>query len=126
MCQISIINFSVIAAKAGFFFETFKYSSFVVSSKLLLRVYRCEDINNKMMNREILLRFCFLTLVFAQNPCSNYWKYVRSQNQIQGLLTFYHNQRITEHHLRVVLSLGSKLPSVSIQWNFINNFYQIF
>ncbi|CAH1719741.1 unnamed protein product [Chironomus riparius] len=63
------------------------------------------------MNRVILLRVCFLTLIFAQNPCSNYWQYVRSQNQIQGFLSFAHNQRSTEHHLRVILSLGAKLPS---------------
>ncbi|XP_070492242.1 ovochymase-2-like [Chironomus tepperi] len=69
------------------------------------------EVGSNFMKKEILIKICFFTLVFAQNPCSNYWQYVRSQNQIQGLLSFTHNQRSTEHHLKIILSVGATLPN---------------
>lgn len=71
------------------------------------------------MIKVILIFLSSLILIDAQNSCSNYWQYVRDQNTIQGLLSFAHEPGKSEHLIKIVLSLGAKLPNVSMDWNSI-------
>lgn len=70
------------------------------------------------MLKKILLFITFLAVSQAQVPCENYWKYIRggTGEGVQGLVTI-HPSNSAEHRFKILLSVASKLPSVSIQKN---------
>jgi hypothetical protein len=44
-------------------------------------------------------------------PCSNFWKYIKSNEGTQGLITFL-PENLAQHQVKIHLSVGAKLPSV--------------
>lgn len=79
--------------------------------------------SSKIKMKAILIISLLLPAVIsAQNSCNSYWTYGRDQkNQVEGFLTIPHTVGYTEHHIQIQLSMGAKLPSVSM-----NTHYQIY
>lgn len=66
------------------------------------------------MLKKFLIIFTFLSFAHAQAQCNNYWQYVKGDNNdgLQGIVTFP-PQSVSEHKIKILLSVGSKLVSVS-------------
>ena len=77
-------------------------------SKMILKI-ACKQI--------LLVALIPVVIINSQAPCSNYWQYVRGSDKIEGLLTLMLNSGYSEHNVKLILSVGAKLPNVS----FINN-----
>lgn len=54
------------------------------------------------------------TLTIAQASCSNFWQYVNTAGQTEGILTLTLDNRNSDHNLEVILTIGTTLSSVSI------------
>lgn len=52
-------------------------------------------------------------------PCGNFWKYIKSDQGTQGLITFQ-PQNLAQHDMKILLSVGAKLPSVKKRLYFFN------
>lgn len=77
------------------------------------------------MKAIIIITLFLPTVIIAQNSCNNYWTYGRDKNnQIEGFITIPHTTGYTEHRIQIQLSMGAKLPSVSI-FNFYLYFLSI-
>lgn len=66
------------------------------------------------MIEKFLIFFTFFVLSHALVPCDNYWSYIQGGGNegVQGMITYVPGQG-TEHIFKILLSVGSKLPSVS-------------
>lgn len=66
------------------------------------------------MLEKFLIICTILSLAQAQAQCNDYWKYIKGNGNdgIQGVITLP-PQGVTEHKIKIMLSVGSKLASVS-------------
>lgn len=64
---------------------------------------------------QVLLITSIPAIVNAQYSCSSFWQYVRGSGGIEGILTLNPDRGFKEHNLKVILTVGAQLPSVSIQ-----------
>lgn len=76
------------------------------------------------MIRESLIFLLLPSIILAQAHCSNFWQYINDSGQTQGVLTLTLDNRNSEHHVQVILTVGSGLPSVS-SISISNTYFQI-
>lgn len=65
------------------------------------------------MLKQTIIIFLLCAIIAAQESCSNYWQYARGPEEIEGVVTVAYDKSFTDHHIKVILTVTSRLPSVS-------------
>lgn len=69
-------------------------------------------VQSKML-RLLLITVICVNLCESQSACSENFQYVNEGEETQGLITFENPESIAEIHLKIQLSIGVPLTSVS-------------
>jgi hypothetical protein len=94
-------------------FMTFRFFSFIAPlNSSFQAVYSCPQKKAHEMLHRLIILVASLQVAHSQQQCSGLWQYLRENGQIIGLLTLP-PQSSAEHKMRLQLSVGTSLNSVS-------------